>query len=106
MKNIVISDTVQGLVSDLLCEIEYNSLINMTEYASICRLIQATINEENLLLEPLEVASIIEEAVMIYSSKNVKADSKRAHHFYNAEESVKVAFKKQLGIPQEELKLN
>lgn len=106
MKNIVVSDIVQELLVDLLCEIEFDSLIEKDEYIDICQLVQATINEQALLLEPLEIAKVIEEAVMIYSGRNVKVDSEGLEHFNNIPESVEIAFVKQLGFPQKQLILN
>lgn len=105
MKDIVMSDVVQGLLEDLLFEIE-NGLINLPEYKVICNLIQAKIDEDTtLLLEPLEVAKIVERAVMTYSGRNVRAEFKKFRHFVKPEESVEIAFAKELGQTKE-LKLN
>ncbi|MDE5889374.1 MAG: hypothetical protein K2H20_05075 [Bacilli bacterium] len=105
MKDIVMSDAVQDLLTDARLLIE-EELINMNEYKRICIATQELIDSDStLLLNPIEVAMLIEEAIMIYSSKRVKNDSKKEKHFLSIEKSVQIAFRKQFGQEKEQ-KLN
>ncbi len=97
MKDIVNSDCVQELLTDVHFCIEEGH-ITTKEYTSICNSVQELLNnDETLLLEPLQIAMLIEDALIIHSAMRVREESKRTKHFSSPEKSVKVAFAKQFG---------
>lgn len=94
MKNIVWSEEVQYLLEETM-ELIAEKIITKEKYIEICNEVQRTINSEpeRYILEPFEVAYIIEEAVMIYSNKKKNTNFPLS----NVEKSVELAFIKQVG---------
>lgn len=94
MENIVKSEVVQSLLEEIIDE----NLVTKEKFDEICDLVQKEINSDidRLLLEPLEVVSIIEEAILIYSSR------KQGTNFpvQSVDKSVELAFQKQLGVSE------
>ncbi len=105
MKDIVMSDCVQDLLSDAIFSIE-DEQISEEEYKNICTEVQKLIDsDETLVLEPIQIASLVEEALIIHSSRRVKADSDLSRRFNSTKASVLLAYNKLIG-KKEELKLN
>lgn len=97
MKDIVMSDCVQELLEDAIFSIE-EGLITESEYKTICNEVQKRLdNDSSLLLEPLQIANLVEYALIAYSAMRVKAENKVNKHFLTPEQSVDMAFYKQLG---------
>ena len=88
MRNIVNSEVVQ----ELLEEVREEQMVTPAKYEEICTLIQERINSklEVLLLDPYEVAALVEEAIMIYSTKKNGTN----FHVLSTEKSVDLAFSK------------
>lgn len=88
MRNIVNSEVVQ----ELLEEVREEKMVTPAKYEEICTLIQERINSnlEVLLLDPYEVAALVEEAIMIYSTMKNGTN----FHVLSTETSVDLAFSK------------
>ena len=97
MKDIVYSDSVQALLEDVHFCIEEGQ-ITEKEFKNICKSVQTMIdNDKTLLLEPLQVAMLIEDALIIYNAIRVNREGKATRRFLNSEQSVEIAFNKQFG---------